>query len=109
MREDIAAIEACNNTLELQARNNAKLLTTLQGLVNDLALDQETTWLLENPSFTGDRCGRRAAAAAVRRRRLRRGCADRATAGATLLLLAAGAADSRCRCCRPAAARLRPC
>jgi hypothetical protein len=63
MREDIAAIEACNNTLELQARNNAKLLSTLQGLVSDLALDQETTWLLENPSFSGDRwarAGRRA-------------------------------------------------
>jgi hypothetical protein len=55
MREDIAAIEACNNTLELQARNNAKLLATLQGLVNDLALDQDTTWVLEAASLTPDK------------------------------------------------------
>ncbi len=55
MREDIAAIEACNNTLELQARNNAKLLSTLQGLVQDLALDQDTTWVLESASLTPDK------------------------------------------------------
>ena len=31
MREDIAAIEARNNRLELQTRNNSKLLTVLEG------------------------------------------------------------------------------
>lgn len=31
MREDIAAIEARNNRLELQTRNNNKLLATLEG------------------------------------------------------------------------------
>lgn len=32
MREDIAAIEARNNSLELQARNNGKLLGKLEGV-----------------------------------------------------------------------------
>jgi exocyst complex component 1 len=31
MREDIAAIEARNNRLELQTRNNSKLLAALEG------------------------------------------------------------------------------
>ncbi|PNW78567.1 hypothetical protein CHLRE_09g392000v5 [Chlamydomonas reinhardtii] len=51
MREDIAAIEASNNRLELSARNNTKLLHSLQELLSDLALPPDTAALLEAPPF----------------------------------------------------------
>ncbi|KAG2454086.1 hypothetical protein HYH02_001126 [Chlamydomonas schloesseri] len=51
MREDIAAIEASNNRLELSARNNTKLLHSLQELLSDLSLPADTTALLEAPPF----------------------------------------------------------
>lgn len=49
MRDDIAAIEASNNTLELQSRNNGMLLTAVGKLLNNLALDSSVSMLLENP------------------------------------------------------------
>lgn len=47
MREDIAAIEARNNMLELETRNNGKLLTTLRDLLERLQLDPDNAKMLE--------------------------------------------------------------
>lgn len=47
MRDDIAAIEARNNMLELETRNNGKLLTTLRDLLERLRLDPESAKMLE--------------------------------------------------------------
>lgn len=42
MREDIAAIEARNNNLELQTRNSSKLLASLDGELWDHAVPGRT-------------------------------------------------------------------
>ncbi|KAK9820749.1 hypothetical protein WJX74_010160 [Apatococcus lobatus] len=52
MREDIAAIEARNNSLELQARNNAKLLAALETLLERLHLPQNVERALTSATFT---------------------------------------------------------
>ncbi|EFJ51143.1 hypothetical protein VOLCADRAFT_120498 [Volvox carteri f. nagariensis] len=54
MREDIAAIESSNNSLELQSRNNTRLLNTLQGLLSDLRLPPDAEAALESPPFGKD-------------------------------------------------------
>eukprot|EP00208_Stichococcus_sp_RCC1054_P005039 CAMPEP_0206147450 /NCGR_PEP_ID=MMETSP1473-20131121/33473_1 /ASSEMBLY_ACC=CAM_ASM_001109 /TAXON_ID=1461547 /ORGANISM="Stichococcus sp, Strain RCC1054" /LENGTH=516 /DNA_ID=CAMNT_0053544377 /DNA_START=270 /DNA_END=1816 /DNA_ORIENTATION=- len=46
MRKDIAAIEARNNSLELQTRNSAKLLGALDGLLASLELSNDTKRVL---------------------------------------------------------------
>ncbi|GMH40758.1 hypothetical protein BSKO_08662 [Bryopsis sp. KO-2023] len=51
MREDIAAIEARNNMLEMEARNNGKLLTTLRGLLERLRMEPEAVSVLESGGF----------------------------------------------------------
>eukprot|EP00891_Asterochloris_glomerata_P003138 jgi/Astpho2/3138/Aster-03421 len=51
MREDIAAIEARNNRLELQARNNSKLLVALEELLDRLTLPEDTEQLLVQANF----------------------------------------------------------
>ncbi|GLI69334.1 hypothetical protein VaNZ11_013920, partial [Volvox africanus] len=55
MREDIAAIESSNNILELQSRNNTRLMNTLQGLLTDLRLPADAEAALESPPFGKDR------------------------------------------------------
>lgn len=55
MKDDIAAIEARNNTLEMEARNSAKLLGTLQDLLGRLELGEGYEKLLENGRFESDR------------------------------------------------------
>ncbi|KAK9813236.1 hypothetical protein WJX72_011232 [[Myrmecia] bisecta] len=52
MREDIAAIEARNNRLELQTRNNSKLLGALEGLLQRLMLPDATERALVQADFT---------------------------------------------------------
>ncbi|GIL48476.1 hypothetical protein Vafri_4992 [Volvox africanus] len=54
MREDIAAIESSNNILELQSRNNTRLMNTLQGLLTDLRLPPDAEAALESPPFGKD-------------------------------------------------------
>ncbi|KAG2486737.1 hypothetical protein HYH03_014663 [Edaphochlamys debaryana] len=54
MREDIAAIEASNNTLELHSRNNNALMNTLQELLSDLVLPEGVEAVLEGPPFGKD-------------------------------------------------------
>ncbi|DBB03251.1 TPA: hypothetical protein ACH3X3_010647 [Trebouxia sp. C0006] len=51
MREDIAAIEARNNRLELQTRNNGKLMTALEEVLSRLDLPEDTQDLLEQTDF----------------------------------------------------------
>lgn len=51
MRDDIAAIEASNNSLECQARQNNALLLLLEKLLSSLELDPELINLLERPAF----------------------------------------------------------
>lgn len=51
MRDDIAAIEASNNSLECQARQNSALLTLLDKLLASLELDHTLVSLLERPAF----------------------------------------------------------
>ncbi|DBA75637.1 TPA: hypothetical protein ACH3X2_009071 [Trebouxia sp. C0005] len=51
MREDIAAIEARNNRLELQTRNNGKLMAALEEVLFRLDLPQDTQDLLEQTDF----------------------------------------------------------
>lgn len=51
MREDIATIEARNNTLEMETRNNAKLLSTLRELLENIKIDENAHNLLENGVF----------------------------------------------------------
>ncbi|GAX83943.1 hypothetical protein CEUSTIGMA_g11367.t1 [Chlamydomonas eustigma] len=57
MREDIAAIESSNNSLELQQRNNIQLLETLQGILADMKISRDMQEALGNPSFERDRLG----------------------------------------------------
>lgn len=55
MREDIAAIEARNNTLEVQARNLASLKSSLRELLSTLTTDRNVQKLgSSNLSFTPD-------------------------------------------------------
>jgi septal ring factor EnvC (AmiA/AmiB activator) len=57
MREDIAAIEASNNALELQSRNNAQLLGALQGLLAQLELEPAVQRTLESSALgSSERC-----------------------------------------------------
>ena len=56
MREDIAAIEARNNRLELQTRNNGKLLETLEWLLAKLQLSPAVERALRDLSFDDDAC-----------------------------------------------------
>lgn len=58
MSDDIAAIEASNNSLELQARNNAALASTLAGLRSLLEVDPDVQRLLEQPPFDPYRWGK---------------------------------------------------
>eukprot|EP00879_Flechtneria_rotunda_P017444 GHRR01018282.1.p1 GENE.GHRR01018282.1~~GHRR01018282.1.p1 ORF type:complete len:957 (+),score=419.42 GHRR01018282.1:262-3132(+) len=51
MRDDIAAIEASNNSLERQARHNTALLSLLEGLLGGLQLDAGIIAQLEQPAF----------------------------------------------------------
>ncbi|KAI8476055.1 MAG: exocyst complex component Sec3-domain-containing protein [Monoraphidium minutum] len=55
MRDDIAAIEASNNTLERQNRHNAALLEALDRLLRNLALDPQVAATLENASLEPSR------------------------------------------------------
>ncbi len=55
MKDDIAAIEARNNTLEMEARNSAKLLSTLQSLLSHLELNDSYASILEKGRFESDR------------------------------------------------------
>ena len=50
--QDIAAIEARNNSLELQARNNAKLLAALEALLERLHLPVNVERALTSATFT---------------------------------------------------------
>ena len=56
MREDIAAIEARNNKLELQTRNNGKLLETLEWLLAKLQLSPAVERALRDLRFDDDAC-----------------------------------------------------
>lgn len=56
MRDDIAAIEASNNTLEATARHNGQLLALLEGLLGGLALPHGLLVTLESPGFDPHRC-----------------------------------------------------
>lgn len=51
MRDDIAAIEASNNSLERQGRHNRQLLVLLEGLLGGLHLDQGVMQQLEQTQF----------------------------------------------------------
>jgi hypothetical protein len=51
MRDDIAAIEASNNSLERQARHNTALLSLLEGLLDSLQLDRAVLAQLHQPGF----------------------------------------------------------
>ncbi|KAL0020987.1 hypothetical protein WJX77_003610 [Trebouxia sp. C0004] len=51
MREDIAAIEARNNRLELQTRNNGKLMAALEEVLSRLDLPEDTQDLLDQTDF----------------------------------------------------------
>lgn len=51
MRDDIAAIEASNNSLECQARQNSALLVLLEKLLGSLDLDSSLVSILERPAF----------------------------------------------------------
>jgi hypothetical protein len=51
MRDDIAAIEASNNTLSRQSQHNAALLGAMQNLAEGLDIDPEVAAMLENPNF----------------------------------------------------------
>lgn len=51
MRDDIAAIEASNNSLECAARQNSALLLLLDQLLAHLDLDPELVATLERPAF----------------------------------------------------------
>lgn len=51
MRDDIAAIEASNNTLERQSRHNAALLGAIRSLTAGLELNADVARVLDNPSF----------------------------------------------------------
>eukprot|EP00775_Hariotina_reticulata_P013630 gene13630-13756_t len=51
MRDDIAAIEASNNSLERQARHNTALLSLLEGLLDNLDLDRAVLAQLQQPGF----------------------------------------------------------
>lgn len=51
MRDDIAAIEASNNSLECQARQNSALLTLLDKLLGSLDMEPELVNTLERPAF----------------------------------------------------------
>eukprot|EP00878_Enallax_costatus_P030332 GHUV01033017.1.p1 GENE.GHUV01033017.1~~GHUV01033017.1.p1 ORF type:complete len:642 (+),score=204.08 GHUV01033017.1:261-2186(+) len=51
MRDDIAAIEASNNSLERQARHNKELMKLLEGLLGGLHLDQSVVRQLEQTQF----------------------------------------------------------
>lgn len=51
MRDDIAAIEASNNSLERQARHNRELLVLLEGLLGGLHLDKAVVQQLEQTQF----------------------------------------------------------
>eukprot|EP00798_Chlamydomonas_sp_ICE-L_P020458 gene20458-27247_t len=55
MREDIAAIETSNNSLQLQSRNNTNLLAILKALLSDLKLSREMEDILENPPLESER------------------------------------------------------
>ncbi|GFR45236.1 hypothetical protein Agub_g6634, partial [Astrephomene gubernaculifera] len=54
MRSDLAAIEGSNNRLELQSRNNGRLMDTLQDLLSELRLPADVEALLEAPPFGRD-------------------------------------------------------
>jgi hypothetical protein len=51
MRDDIAAIEASNNSLECQASHNAGLLALLSELLGAVALDPNLACQLERPAL----------------------------------------------------------
>jgi hypothetical protein len=55
MRGDISAIESSNNLLELQSRNNQRLLKTLGATIDDLKIPQDVKALLEDPDFDIDK------------------------------------------------------
>lgn len=57
MRDDIAAIEASNNSLERQARHNTALSRLLEQLLGGLGVDRHLTAALEAPDLKLDRCG----------------------------------------------------
>jgi hypothetical protein len=51
MRIGIQKIEGENRQLDLMERNNQKLLATLEALMNDLSLDENSLELLSSPDF----------------------------------------------------------
>ncbi|GBF98439.1 hypothetical protein Rsub_11084 [Raphidocelis subcapitata] len=76
MRDDIAAIEASNNSLERQSRNNAALLAALDRLLADIDIDAATARRLESGPLDAQHLPAAAAAAWAlhdKRRRLAAG------------------------------------
>jgi hypothetical protein len=55
MRDDIAAIEASNNSLERQARHSAALMRLLEQLLGGLGVDRGLAAALEAPDLKLDR------------------------------------------------------
>jgi hypothetical protein len=58
MRDDIAAIEASNNSLERQARHNTALMRLLEQLLGGLGVDRGLAAALESPDLKLDRWGK---------------------------------------------------
>jgi hypothetical protein len=55
MRDDIAAIEASNNSLERQARHNTALMRLLEQLLGGLGVKRSLAAALEAPDLKLDR------------------------------------------------------